>query len=641
MTRDETVALFLECEAIRAEARAAALAEDKSEDDAREIAHEAAKAHWNAWAESMLDKRKTLELSGQWYAEGCAWIEEAKTDFSNCSIPLARNPLQDAPRVDTSAGSLPIRSVASGTLDMRGFVFPAEASFVNSAFQREAKFNQANFKGCALFDSATFHQFTSFESVNFQAEAYFRKATVNGSGILFDLAAFQREASFENAIFENEVSFANTTFQDRTSFSRTVWNSFVTFGAIFRGTAWFYNAVFDSAVWFGNATFHKEALFGSVIFNGEGRFDRTIFQSDVSFDGAVFRTNARFEHAIFEWGADFESTIFEGNAWFGHAHFKGKALFRNQKFPGSVSFGKAKFGPWRADFGLSTFERVASFDAAEFMGEADFNAILGKRAFSMAGARFERVPDFVQAHFDEGPRLDNVYVAPTQGLDRLTEEEARNLFARWRALKRLAVQALDTDRELEFNGQEIRAERMASHWPKPPKLTLLDGRGWHEWLRSLSGWLYGLFSDYGRSLFRPLIWWFAAAGVAAAFYFSQAETIGTLLSARPPCFAPTAKPADSNETRIDGLSEKVRGETNARAEALHLAFRNAFIVLDGGSDAAHRTYGCLYGLEMYAGQNPVPIVPSAVSTVSAIQKLFSGLMIFLFGLALRNMLKVK
>ncbi len=34
MTRDETVALFLECEAKRGEARAAALADGKDEDDA-------------------------------------------------------------------------------------------------------------------------------------------------------------------------------------------------------------------------------------------------------------------------------------------------------------------------------------------------------------------------------------------------------------------------------------------------------------------------------------------------------------------------------------------------------------------------------------------------------------------------------
>ena len=68
MTRDETVALFLECEAKRAEARTAALAEGKSEDEADELAHEAAKAHWNAWADAMLAERKALETDGRWDA---------------------------------------------------------------------------------------------------------------------------------------------------------------------------------------------------------------------------------------------------------------------------------------------------------------------------------------------------------------------------------------------------------------------------------------------------------------------------------------------------------------------------------------------------------------------------------------------
>ena len=102
-----------------------------------------------------------------------------------------------------------------------------------------------------------------------------------------------------------------------------------------------------------------------------------------------------------------------------------------------------------------------------------------------------------------------------------------------------------------------------------------------------------------------------------------------------------APPPAANENQTGGLTEPFRGQTGARDEALHLAFRNAFVVLDGSAEAAHRTFGCLYGVELYGGSNPLAIVPSAVSTVSAIQKLFSALMIFLFGLALRNMLKMK
>jgi hypothetical protein len=105
--------------------------------------------------------------------------------------------------------------------------------------------------------------------------------------------------------------------------------------------------------------------------------------------------------------------------------------------------------------------------------------------------------------------------------------------------------------------------------------------------------------------------------------------------------AKIAPPPAPNESQIGGLTEPFRSQTGARAEALHLAFRNAFVVLDGSGEAAHRTFGCLYGVELYGGSNPLAIVPSAVSTVSAAQKLFSALMIFLFGLALRNMLKMK
>lgn len=57
----------------RAEVQAAALAEGKSEDDAREIAHEAAEAHWNAWAEAMLAERKAMEADGRWDASKADW----------------------------------------------------------------------------------------------------------------------------------------------------------------------------------------------------------------------------------------------------------------------------------------------------------------------------------------------------------------------------------------------------------------------------------------------------------------------------------------------------------------------------------------------------------------------------------------
>jgi hypothetical protein len=92
---------------------------------------------------------------------------------------------------------------------------------------------------------------------------------------------------------------------------------------------------------------------------------------------------------------------------------------------------------------------------------------------------------------------------------------------------------------------------------------------------------------------------------------------------------------------VIALSEKLRAQTSAPYEALQLALRDGFLILYGDADTAHRTYGCLYGVELYGGSTPVAIVPPQVGFWSAMHKLYSAVMIFLFGLALRNMLKMK
>jgi hypothetical protein len=88
------------------------------------------------------------------------------------------------------------------------------------------------------------------------------------------------------------------------------------------------------------------------------------------------------------------------------------------------------------------------------------------------------------------------------------------------------------------------------------------------------------------------------------------------------------------------IVDTIRNKTNAANEALQLALKNGLIVFDGGGDATHRIYGCLYGIERIADK-VVPIVPSAVSYASLLQKAFSGLAIFLVGLGLRNMLRMR
>jgi uncharacterized protein YjbI with pentapeptide repeats len=564
MNRDKTVEFFLECEAKRAEVLAAALAEGKPEREAASIAHEAAKAHWNDWANGLLVERKAREADGRWAAEKDvfgnleakneetrAWMQKALADFSRCLF-LVRG--------------------VEGTL-VRGVEGTKEAA-------GETKEDE-------------------------NAGLPVKSIQLEGNGTNFSGFVFPGYASFN--------------------------------GAQFTG-------------------------------------------GDASFDGAQFTG---------------------GGAWFDGATFKRLASFRGQTFTNDIFFNGATFEPeGRADFGLATFERVAQFNGAKFLGEADFNAVWGKRTFSMSGAEFDAMPDFIQAHFDEAPRLDNVQVRArwygqgsawtwpwriAKGAWRrlngghAEDSELRDMPARWRALKRLAIQGHDTDRELEFHARELRSrrfvgeqrQRFGGDWPLPLAFWRLDA--WAGVLRFWFGVLYGLFSNYGRSLFWPFFYAGVAAIAAAAFYLSQTEVMqrqlalqnlsyfdATVKTARYAladkvhCYPPPSESwrnhwpywrkgeqIDPTASRVDGLTPKFQGQTNARAEAWHLAFRNASIVLDTSSEAAHRTFGCLYGVELYGGSNPLAVVPRAVSTVSAAQKVFSALMIFLFGLALRNMLKMK
>ena len=150
MTRDETIALFLECEAKRGEARAAALAGGKSEDHARNIAHEAAKAHWNAWAEPLLAERGRMETEGRWAAEKDvvygslepknaetgAWMKRAEAGLLPLSLSCKggggeTKEAAGEERKESEDGKPPVKSIQleGDSADFSGFIFPGDAWF--------------------------------------------------------------------------------------------------------------------------------------------------------------------------------------------------------------------------------------------------------------------------------------------------------------------------------------------------------------------------------------------------------------------------------------------------------------------------------------------------------------------------------
>lgn len=235
------------------------------------------------------------------------------------------------------------------------------------------------------------------------------------------------------------------------------------------------------------------------------------------------------------------------------------------------------------------------------------------------------------------------------------ESALRHMPARWRALKRLAIQGHDTDRELEFLSGEVRSARFAGDWPLP--WPVWKATAWSGVLRFWAGLLYQTFSDFGRSLLRPLIAWSLCIIFFAAYYLGQNEQVAArrkqqggylavqygltawnALGSPPYCYpgnAPYTASTEPKEEGFSGLVEKVRASTNLVNEAFSVSYHNAIFILDSSGDQAHRAFGCLYGVERY-GDNPIAFVPRNVSNASSIQKLLSAIFIFLFGIAVRT-----
>ena len=373
-------------------------------------------------------------------------------------------------------------------------------------------------------------------------------------------------------------------------------------GARFEGWATFTNARFPDQVTFKDAVFHKWAMFNCVRFEGLTRFDGATFRQEVSFESTVFNERTMIQNPE----VSFSGVRFDKGAKFTKAHFHSR-----------TSFNRAVFNDL-TDFSASVFEGKTTFTGTKCQGQADFRAIKSTSVFlfddlgpasqdwDSGMAEFSTVPDFQQATFVEAPRLDNVKIGPQ--LSRWNKLKAfftkgdLEKEGRWRALKRLATQGHDHASEQLFFREELLARRGVTD------------RYWHAsfWL----GVFYQIFSDFGRSLIRPLLWWATGTLVFAAIYVGYHPSGGEWFLLE--CVAGTGKPWIS---------------------ALGLSLHRSLPALSGFGDTLPQFQACLYGVQ---SENPFrPVIPDGVSFLGIPQVLFSAVMIFLFLLAVRNHFRIK
>jgi hypothetical protein len=261
MTRDETIALWERCE----NARAAALAEGKSEDEA----HEAAKSIWNGWANAMLEARRALEASGAFrvkrydkyesfvapetFADSAAageWILAAQTTFNGFVF-------EDRP-------------------NFGGFIFPGPALFGDSVRYTRAKTvrEPTTFKAGCRFTGAVFHMDAIFSWAEIVQRAGFMNVEFRGI-VRFDVCRFEGTAWFFGAKFMDEVWFGQSSFSGFTNFSEASFNSTISFNA----------ARVEGAFELSGATFAKLPGFVQTSFKEAPRLDNVVLPAIKPFPG--------------------------------------------------------------------------------------------------------------------------------------------------------------------------------------------------------------------------------------------------------------------------------------------------------------------------------------------------------------------
>jgi hypothetical protein len=424
-------------------------------------------------------------------------------------------------------------------------------------------------------------------------------------------------ADFREHEFEDVANFAGYVFPGRTVFD----------AATFSGNAGFGEATFSGDAWFQEARFLGIARFGEARFSDDARFDAVTFSGDAGFRAVTFSGIAGFRAVTFSGIAEFQEATFLDYAWFSDATFSGDAWFSEVKFSGNAGFIQSRFDGYTA-FDLARFERTANFQALQ-----------GKSVFSLADVTFVEVPNFWDAHFNEAPRLDNLSIEPgrfahftVQNLRRWVKSD-RDRSARWRALKRLAVQGHDHVREQEFFKGEVTARRFGEDKP------------WHAvfWF----GLVYQALSDFGRSMPRPLFWLLVCTLGFACFYAGESPVLRDRSLAGVE-LAWERVVATVTRDEAPPLACAV-GPDDPWHAALGLSLRNAAPFAGiGSSEKLKQIYACLYGVHPGASVTPgqlpprfTPVIPDIVSFVSVLQTVLSTVLLFLLLLAVRNHFRIK
>lgn len=434
-----------------------------------------------------------------------------------------------------------------------------------------------NLSGCELGDHA------SFEGSTF--------------GVIdFEKAVFGCQTNFDGVKFNEAVSFENAQFGDRASF----------IGAKFNEIAVFSCALFDCYANFESAHFERGADFSAAQFSFQASFVGAHFANGVSFDGCQFSVEVHFE------GANFSGhSSFIGKDWGSLKNYYGEQLnnrklwsesknidpnaFAKISFAGAIFFGildcsnrkfeaETLFGLSKSEILVKKPQRDAN-DVAQFDADNEMVYVADRKVLENSPTKFLIAPEFYNCKIYPNTSFQGAEFPNASG----GESAARA----YRALKHAFIQQQATREEQRFFKLEMAEEAKAAE----------NNNYSTRWLYAA----YRKFSDFGFSVRRPGYLLLTTTLFALLAYSWQAELVFCMSSA-----VTCAK----------------------TAPLLQFSFASAFPGFEKLAEPA--------AIELF-GKSKVGTANVGVFTVITllIHKAISLLSLFLIGLALRNLFKMK
>lgn len=383
----------------------------------------------------------------------------------------------------------------------------------------QVDFSKFLFGHSANFQKSRWRHFTKFDGAQWGVDANFQE-TYWEQASSFDGAGWGDRANFINAEWEEGARFINARWGRTANFRSAKWGK----GALFNNAFWKSGSNFQLAQWgaksfFENANWRKSAKFSGANWGDHSVFRLARCGDDANFSGAQFGNGCDFSNA--RWGdrVDFRGVQFGHDCNLRETLWGVSANFYGMSWPelcdvygDDQNFQRAQ--KWSESLGVSPMEfRSIDFSGASFLGDVSFTNRHFKARTNFGLTKKNSTFHNLHTTFGAAPKFHGCELHQDTSFEGAVFPSATGSEEAARAYRTL---------KLAFSKQQSIREEQRFFRLEMEEETLRE-TGLKRWLFKA----YKTFSDYGFSVTRPLLLLIAAWLVFAQIYgsYSDIQTI--------------------------------------------------------------------------------------------------------------------